>query len=37
MAEGVSSILRTEGVMGLFAGYYATLIRDLPYTVTPPR
>mmetsp|Transcript_4890 Transcript_4890/g.7271 ORF Transcript_4890/g.7271 Transcript_4890/m.7271 type:complete len:365 (-) Transcript_4890:71-1165(-) len=33
MAEGVSSILRTEGIMGLFAGYYATLIRDLPYTI----
>lgn len=33
LTEGVSNILKTEGVAGLFAGYYATLVRDLPYTI----
>lgn len=30
---GISQIVKAEGVKGLFAGYYALLVRDLPYTV----
>lgn len=30
---GVQSILKTEGIKGLFTGYNALLVRDLPYTI----
>ena len=33
LVEGVLNIVKTEGLGGLFVGYYATLVRDLPYTV----
>ena len=33
LADGVLSIIKTDGLGGLFVGYYATLVRDLPYTV----
>eukprot|EP01038_Epipyxis_sp_PR26KG_P012194 gene12194-16337_t len=29
----LKSILKDEGIKGLFAGYYATLVRDVPYTM----
>jgi solute carrier family 25 S-adenosylmethionine transporter 26 len=25
--------LKTDGISGLFAGYFATLVRDIPYTM----
>uniref|UniRef100_A0A0G4I511 Mitochondrial carrier protein n=1 Tax=Chromera velia CCMP2878 TaxID=1169474 RepID=A0A0G4I511_9ALVE len=31
--EGVVSILRTEGIRGLFAGYWTTAARDVPFMV----
>mmetsp|Transcript_106896 Transcript_106896/g.300563 ORF Transcript_106896/g.300563 Transcript_106896/m.300563 type:complete len:342 (+) Transcript_106896:1-1026(+) len=33
LGGAISSILKTEGIKGLFAGYYATLVRDVPYTM----
>ena len=33
MASVVSQILKSDGIQGLFIGYYATLIRDVPYTM----
>jgi len=33
MASVVSQILKADGLPGLFIGYYATLIRDVPYTM----
>jgi len=33
MASVVSQILKSDGLQGLFIGYYATLIRDVPYTM----
>lgn len=33
LVEGVVNIVKTEGFGGLFVGYYATLVRDLPYTI----
>lgn len=31
--DGIARTLRDEGIGGLFAGYYATLVRDIPYTM----
>jgi solute carrier family 25 S-adenosylmethionine transporter 26 len=33
MVEVISQTLKNEGVKGLFSGYYATLVRDVPYTM----
>ena len=33
MVEGITQTLKQDGVGGLFAGYYATLVRDVPYTM----
>jgi len=33
LGEGILSTVRNEGIGGLFAGYYATLVRDVPYTM----
>lgn len=33
MASVVSQIVKSDGLQGLFIGYYATLIRDVPYTM----
>ena len=33
MASVISQILKSDGLPGLFIGYYATLIRDVPYTM----
>lgn len=33
LSGAITSILKTEGIRGLFAGYYATLVRDIPYTM----
>eukprot|EP01035_Chromulina_nebulosa_P024628 gene24628-32073_t len=33
LTEGLVNIIKTEGLGGLFVGYYATLVRDLPYTI----
>jgi solute carrier family 25 S-adenosylmethionine transporter 26 len=30
---GISQILKADGIGGLFAGYFATLVRDIPYTM----
>lgn len=29
----IAQILKSEGIRGLYAGYYATLVRDVPYTM----
>ena len=29
----MKQILATDGIGGLFAGYFATLVRDIPYTM----
>jgi len=31
--EGMTEVLQTEGVRGLYTGYRATLTRDIPYTM----
>jgi len=31
--ECITSTLKQDGIGGLFAGYYATLVRDVPYTM----
>lgn len=28
-----SQVLKSDGIKGLFSGYYATLVRDVPYTM----
>ena len=33
LIEGVTQTLKQDGIGGLFAGYYATLVRDVPYTM----
>jgi solute carrier family 25 S-adenosylmethionine transporter 26 len=33
IGEAISTTLATDGIGGFFAGYYATLVRDLPYTI----
>lgn len=33
LMQAVNGILATEGIRGLFVGYYATLVRDIPYTM----
>lgn len=33
LLAAISGTLQSEGVKGLFAGYYATLVRDVPYTM----
>jgi hypothetical protein len=33
MAQAVRETLKQDGFWGLFAGYYATLVRDIPYTM----
>lgn len=33
LSMAVASILQTDGWRGFFAGYYATLVRDIPYTM----
>ena len=33
LAEAVSTTLAQDGIGGLFAGYYATMLRDIPYTI----
>lgn len=33
MFGGIAQILKEDGVGGLFAGYFATLVRDIPYTM----
>ena len=30
---GITDTLKNEGIGGLFSGYYATLVRDVPYTM----
>lgn len=30
---GIQSILKNDGVAGLYTGYFATLVRDIPYTM----
>jgi solute carrier family 25 S-adenosylmethionine transporter 26 len=30
---GISSIVKAEGIKGLFSGYFSTLVRDVPYTM----
>jgi solute carrier family 25 S-adenosylmethionine transporter 26 len=29
----IAHIIQSEGIRGLFVGYYATLVRDVPYTM----
>jgi Mitochondrial carrier protein len=29
----IASILKQDGILGFFAGYGATLLRDVPYTM----
>ena len=31
--QGIAQILKQDGIGGLFAGYYATMVRDIPYTM----
>lgn len=33
MIDGIVQTVKTDGLRGLFAGYYATLVRDVPYTM----
>lgn len=33
LVEAVKGILASQGIRGLFVGYYATLVRDIPYTM----
>lgn len=33
LGDGIVQTLKQEGIGGLFAGYYATLVRDVPYTM----
>eukprot|EP00596_Hydrurales_sp_CCMP1899_P008632 CAMPEP_0119034416 /NCGR_PEP_ID=MMETSP1177-20130426/1401_1 /TAXON_ID=2985 /ORGANISM="Ochromonas sp, Strain CCMP1899" /LENGTH=366 /DNA_ID=CAMNT_0006991829 /DNA_START=133 /DNA_END=1233 /DNA_ORIENTATION=+ len=33
MTEGITQTLKQDGILGLFVGYSATLIRDVPYTM----
>lgn len=33
MISGITDTLKNEGIGGLFSGYYATLVRDVPYTM----
>ena len=33
LLSGIKKIVAEEGVAGLFSGYYATLVRDVPYTM----
>ncbi len=33
MIGGINQILQTDGFVGLFSGYFSTLVRDIPYTM----
>lgn len=33
MMSALAKILQNEGISGLYVGYYATLVRDVPYTM----
>lgn len=33
LISGITDTLKNEGIGGLFSGYYATLVRDVPYTM----
>lgn len=33
VSQAIVSILRLDGFKGLYAGYFATLVRDIPYTM----
>lgn len=33
VVQGISQTLQQDGIGGLFAGYYATMLRDVPYTM----
>lgn len=33
LGNGIRDIIATDGIKGLFVGYYATLVRDIPYTM----
>lgn len=33
VVQGITQTLQQDGIGGLFAGYYATMLRDVPYTM----
>jgi len=33
LIQGITQAIKQDGIAGLFAGYYATMLRDVPYTM----